>query len=144
MPEPQAQPKRHDPPSRPVDGDINTAAWLTNTDPKRVYCLANPNDADCGVMHMRMLGWTVELARKDGPQIIGGDVSTDGTALQLRGSYVMSRPVEAHLAALREGWAVADQRARAIGQPGGIDGVRSADGKLAQFASDPSEYVTRG
>jgi hypothetical protein len=127
-----------------VDGDINTAAWLTNTDPGRVYCLANPNDLDSGVMHLRMLGWTVELSRKDGPQVRGGDVSKDGTSLEYRGGYVMSRTREAHLAELQAGWVVADQRARAIGQPGGIDGVRGVEGRLAQFASDPAEYVTRG
>lgn len=136
--------KRHDPPSRPVDGDINSQAWLTNQDPTRVYCLADPNDAYCGVQHLRRLGWVVELARADGPQVAGGDVVTDGSALQMAGLCVMSRPLEKHQEYLRQGYAVADQRAKAIGQPGGVDGIRSVEGRLAQFASDPSEYVTRG
>ena len=127
-----------------MDGDINDQAWLDHKDPTRVYCLADPNDVYCGVQHLRRLGWEVEHARPDGPRIVGGDVSTDGSALQNAGLYVMSRPLEKHVEYLRQGWAVADQRAKAIGQPGGIDGVRSVEGRLAQFASDPSEYVTRG
>ena len=127
-----------------MDGDINSQAWLSNQDPTRVYCLADPNDTYCGVQHLRRLGWEVVLATKDGPQIVGGDVSTDGTALQMDGLYVMSKPLEKHQEYLRQGYAVADQRAKAIGQPGGVDAVRSVEGRLAHFASDPSEYVTRG
>lgn len=127
-----------------MDGDINTAAWLTNTDPARVYCVANPNDSDTGVMEMRRMGWVVELARKDGPRIVGGDVSADGTALEYKGGYVMSRPKEVHEAYLRQVASVADTRAKAIGQPGGIDGVRGVPGRLAEFAHDPREYVERG
>lgn len=128
--------KRHDPPSRPVDGDINEQAELINKDPNRVYCKASPNDYYTGVPALMRLGWVVETHRKDGPRVIGGMTSKDGDALTIAGDYVMSRSREAQEAYERSKNKMADMRSAAIGQRGGVDGVRGDNGSMAYH--DPS------
>lgn len=133
-------PKRHDPPSLTLEGAIGDRAILTNMDPAREYCLANPNDSRTGVPEMLKFGWVIENHRKDGPKI-DGLTSKDGDLLTVEDQVVMSRPRELHKAALKRAWDIADVRAKAIGQPGGIDGVRGDGGRPAQFADDPREYA---
>lgn len=145
MPDPKAPTapeKRIDPPSRPVDGDINDQAFIRGQDPERVYMLADPNDPYCGVGAMREWGWEVELQRKDGPRIRGGLTVADGSAVTKFGQILMSRPRAMHEAYLAQVEAIAAQRAEAIGRPGGVDGVRGPTGRVAH--NETSEYVTRG
>lgn len=138
-------PKRHDPPTRPVDGDINDAAVWVNQDPNRVYCEANPNDEDTGVNEMLRLGWTVELARKDGPRAIGGAVAADGSQLTRKGQVLLSRDRTLHEQYLRQTWAVADQRSGAISSRGGPGtDFRGPTGRPAEFKGDPRETLSRG
>lgn len=138
MPDPSPQ-KRHDPPqSRVPDGAINDVTRWTikvagevrplSDDPDRVYCEANPNDPDCGVQEMRRLGWQLERARKDGPQLVGGDASSDGEILTRNGMHLMSRPRKAHQGYEAEKFRVADDRSRAIGQHGGADPIGGLHG----------------
>lgn len=134
--------KRHDPPSRPVDGDINEQAVWVNLDPNRVYCEANPNDEDTGVAEMTRLGWVVESARKDGPRLAGGTAASDGSTLTRKGQVLMSRDRSLHQEALQSAWAVAKQRSGAIGEPGNYD--PGPTGRRPQFKDDPREYVSRG
>lgn len=134
-------PKRIDPPSRPVDGDINSQARLLNLDPERSYCIANPNDMDTGLPEMLRLGWTVEHHRKGGPIVRGGEVASDGSAITLRGGILVSRPREHQEAYEREKFAVADARARAIGQRGGVDGLVDPTGRVAEWRQDPREFI---
>lgn len=136
-------PKRHDPPSRPVDGSLDDQARLRNTDPDRVYCLANPNDPDTGLTEMLRLGWVQEFHRKGGPMILGGDVASDGAAITLRGSVLVSRGRAEHEAYERQKFAVADQRARSIGQKGGVDAIVGPTGRPAEWKQDPREFVAR-
>lgn len=116
-------PKRHDPPSRPVDGALNDMAVLKNQDPNRVYCLANPNDYHTGVNWMQRLGWVVETWRKDGVKVIGGPTQADGEALTVGGDVVMSLPRAVHEERLQNAWAVADRRAKSIGQDDSVGRV---------------------
>lgn len=141
MPETQ---KRFDPPSRPIDGDINLQAELTNLDPARVYCKANPNDYFTGVPFMQRNGWVVETHRKDGPRVVGGLTSKDGDVLTIAGDYVMSRSREAHAAYEAAKHKVADLRSKAIGQRGGVDQVRGDNGRLAEHQEDAREQFVRG
>ncbi|MSX03199.1 MAG: hypothetical protein F2813_08600 [Actinobacteria bacterium] len=138
------QPKRIDPPSRPVDGDINDQAEIRNRDPSRVYCKANPNDYHTGVPAMERLGWIVETHRKDGPKVLGGQRAADGAALTIAGDVVMSRSREAQAAYEASKHGMADLRSTAIGQRGGIDGVRGDNGRLATHAEDAAERFVRG
>lgn len=135
--------RRHDPPSRPVDGDITARQLLRNTDPERVYCLANPNDPDCGVSAMREQGWVIEVARKDGPRLSGAITATDGSELAFKDQKLMSRPRALHEAYEREKLGVADRRSLAIGQPGGLDAIRGPTGRLPVFTEDPREERVR-
>ncbi len=139
-------PKRHDPPSRPVDGAINDIARWANLDKaNRDYCEANPNDNDTGVQEMRRLGWVIEKSRKDGPRLLGGDAATDGDVLARNGMYLMSRTREASQAYHAEKLAEADRRSSSIGKYGGADPVRDADGHaLARVTEDARERVVRG
>lgn len=117
---------RKDPDSRPVDGDINDLMRIVNMDPNRVYCVANPNDEMTGLYWMQRQGWEVELSRADGPRIDGVPVANDGSAVTAFGGQIlMSRTREAHEAYCRRRDGVADMRSKAIGQPGGVDGVRT-------------------
>jgi hypothetical protein len=139
---PKAPEKRIDPPSRPVDGDINDAVSIAGQDPARVYVLADPNEHYCGVSAMQELGWEVERQRKDGPRMRGGQTAKDGDLITKFGQVLMSRPREIHEMFMKQAADVANQRAAAIGQPGGVDGVRGTTGKVAH--NETSEYVTRG
>lgn len=139
---PSAPEKRIDPPSRPVDGDINDTAYIVGQDPERVYVLADPNEHYCGASAMAELGWEVERHRKDGPRVRGGLTAKDGDTITKFGQVLMSRPRAMHEQYLAMAAAMADQRAKAIGQPGGVDGVRGATGRVAY--NETSEYVTRG
>jgi hypothetical protein len=93
---------------------------------------------------MQEQGWVIETHRKDGPRTRGGETAKDGDALTVGGQLVMSRPLAMHEEYLRQGWEVADRRAQAIGQQGGLDAVKGPSGRLAQFAEDPREYRVRG
>lgn len=135
--------KRHDPPSLSLEGDLSERALIVNQDPAREYCLANPDDSRTGVPEMLRLGWEMENQRKDGPRIAGGMTTRDGDLITIEDQVLMSRPRERQQAALKKAWDVADVRAKAIGQPGGIDGVRGDGGRPAQFAEDPREFVVR-
>lgn len=135
--------KRIDPPSRPVDGDINDLIEIVNRDPKRVYRLANPNDRIAGVQHLQRLGYIVETQRKDGPRIVGGDVVSDGTHVSWMGDVLMSAPLEVEERAAAKARDVAAMRSRAIGQKGGVDGVIGPTGQAAYFVQDPSEHIER-
>lgn len=139
---PAAPEKRIDPPSRPVDGDINDQLFIVGQDPERVYMLADPNEHYCGVSAMAELGWEVERVRKDGPRVRGGLAAKDGDVVTKFGQVLMSRPRAMHEAYLAQAAATANLRAQAIGQPGGVDGVRGPTGKVAH--NESSEYVTRG
>lgn len=133
--------KRIDPPSRPVDGAMTEAAHITNKDLKRHYILANPNDPWCGVQEMQRLGYEIERHRKDGPRVIGGETAKDGDVLTLFGQYVMSEPLDRYREREARKQSVADMRSNAIGQPGGVDQVRGATGRLANWAVPPDEHV---
>lgn len=135
--------KRIDPPSRPVDGAITDMALIGNKRPDRVYAVANPNCQFTGVDEYVRQGWEIEIARKDGIKILGGKPAADGSAVTLFGQIVMSRSVEAHEAYLAKKHALAATRSKAIGQRGGVDGVRGDNGRLAEFKEDPGEYVER-
>lgn len=138
-----AQPKRHDPPrSTNPDGAINEITRWKNIDPARVYCEANPNDHDTGVPEMKRLGWEVELQRKGGPVLIGGDAASDGSACTRNGMILMSRSREKHVEYEREKFAVADDRSRAIGRLGGADQVAGVYGH-AHNTADSRERVVR-
>lgn len=136
--------KRFDPPSRPVDGDINSQARIRNVPPDRVVCLANPNDYDTGVQGMQQQGWVIERHTKDGLKVLGGETAKDGDALTVNGQVVMTKSRALHEEYERSKHGMADLRSRAIGQPGGIDGVRGANGRLAQYSDDPREQPVRG
>lgn len=140
MPEPT---RRHDPPSRPVDGAFTEQAKIRNTDPERVYCLANPNDFDTGVAEMQRLGWVIETHRKDGPRVMGGETAKDGDTLTLGGQLLMSRSRAAQEAYEKEKAAVAALRSASIGQRGGVDGLVGPTGRPAEFNRDPREYIVR-
>lgn len=105
--------------------------YLTNTDPDRVYQLADPDDKWCGVNEQRKHGWVVEHYRKDGPRIIG-EGPTDGSAMTMWGLILMSRPLALHKEYLARGAEVAKTRSKSIGQPGGPDRVPGASGRLAE------------
>lgn len=142
MPAPSEQPKRIDPPaSGPVDGDFTERTRLRNLDPARVYCLANPNDFETGVPEMERLGWVIETKRKDGPQVVGGATAADGTALTVGGQIVMSRSREAQRRYEDEKIRMSTLRAQAIGQKGGVDGVRGDRGQLAHVQTNEEERV---
>lgn len=132
MPDPQTSSKRHDPPSTPPDGAFTERARLSNLDPERVYCLANPNDFETGVPEMLRLGWVIELKRKDGPRVVGGETASDGSQLTVGGQIVMSRSRAAQQEYERQKLGMASMRSKAIGQKGGIDAVRGDLGKFAQ------------
>lgn len=137
MPEiqPTAAPKRHDPPSsKATDGAISDRVWLINRDPDRVYCEANPNDAYCGVPFMQTEGWEIERHRKDGPRYVGGDVAKDGSAMTRFGQILMSRSAAMQAEYEARKAQVATDRARAIGQRGGVDRVVGPTGQLAHNA----------
>jgi hypothetical protein len=136
-------PQRHDPPSRTVDGAINEITYWSNLDPSRVYCEANPNDADTGVQEMRRLGWRVEVWHKDGPRLIGGDAASDGSALTRNGMIFMSRPREKQKAYEAEKYAKTDRRSASIGQFGGADPVVGQYG-AARSTVDSREQRVRG
>ena len=128
---PETTVPRSDPKSTAPDGDVR--GRLSNLRPDRHYILANPNDEHCGVVAMEELGYVVETQRKDGPVMKGARGTKDGTALMDRGQFLMSCPMDEHVARLRAGWAIADQRDEAISkQPGGIDAVRGPSGRLAE------------
>ncbi len=132
MPDPQTPPKRFDPPSSAPDGAMSERTRLSNLDPARVYCLANPNDFETGVPEMERLGWVIETKRKDGPRVVGGATAADGSALTVGGQIVMSRTRAAQEEYERTKLGMASMRSRAIGQKGGIDAVRGDQGKFAQ------------
>ena len=134
---------RIDPPSRPVDGAVTDISRIRNLDPKRHYILANPNDPWCGVQEMVRLGYVIETHRKDGPRVIGGETSKDGDVVTQFGQYLMSIPMEIHRQREAAKQGVADMRSNAIGQPGGVDQVRGATGRLANWALPPDEHVVR-
>lgn len=136
--------KRHDPPRSTVpDGAINDITRWANLDPGRVYCEANPNDADTGVQEMSRLGWRKEAVRKDGPQLLGGDAASDGTLCTRNGMILMSKSRSAHVAYEREKFSVADVRSEAISQHGGADPIRGLYGK-AKNTADSREQIVRG
>lgn len=133
--------KRVDPPSRPVDGDVNDLVVLVNKDPNRVYRLANPNDKIAGVQHLSRLGYVVETQRKDGPRIDGGDIVSDGSHVSWMGDVLMSAPLETEQKFATKARSVAEQRSKAIGQRGGVDGV-SVYGEAAHWKGT-EEYIER-
>lgn len=91
-------------------------------------------------MHMQQLGYEVETARADGPRMKGGKAASDGSQLTRYGQVLMSCPGDEYQARQRATWAVADQRSKAIGQKGGVDGIRGPVGPLAQHTADPTEH----
>lgn len=135
--------KRHDPPSRPVEGAFTEQGYLRNLDPARVYCLANPNDFETGVAEMLRLQWVTETVRKDGPHVVGGATASDGSVVTYGGSVLMSRPRTAQDSYERSKAEMASQRAKAIGAPGSIDQLKGPTGRLAEWKDDPREYVAR-
>jgi len=106
------------------EGDINGQLMLLRSlDPARVYCVANPGDFYCGVAALKGLGWSVEMRRKDGPRVLGDEGAKDGEPLMLGDQMLMSRPRAMQEEYERGKAAVADQRAEAIGQKGGVDRI---------------------
>lgn len=106
--------KRIDPPSRPVDGDINDQVEIVNRDPNRVYRLASPNNL-VGVDLLTRYGFVVETSRKDGPRILGGPTAADGAALTFMGDVLMSAPVEVERKMQERARKTADNYQRAVG-----------------------------
>lgn len=135
--------RRHDPPSRPVDGAFTDQAFLRNLNSERVYCLANPDDFHTGVPEMLRLGWELETHRKDGPKFVGGLTAKDGDLMTYGGDVLLSRTKESQREYEAKKQSMADMRSKAIGQPGGVDGVRGTTGRPAQHTEDPREFSVR-
>lgn len=93
---------------------------------------------------MKGLGWVIESHRKDGPKIMGGETAKDGDILAIQDQVVMSRPRVMHEEYELQKFGVADRRAEAIGQHGGLDPFAGPTGRLPQFTDDPREYRVRG
>jgi hypothetical protein len=132
---------RQDPPSRPVDGDLDL--HVENKEPDRWYILANPNDTYCGVQRMLAMGYRVETRRKDGPRLVGGNFATEGEAVTFNGDILMSCPLAEHIARWKKGQAMArlfDQRSVS---PGGIDGLSGPTGKAA-IHGESAEFALKG
>lgn len=131
--------KRIDPPSRPVDGDINDQIEIVNRDPGRVYRFASPNNA-LGVDLLTRYGFEVELRRKDGPRVLGGATSADGSAITFMGDVLMSAPADVEHRMNEKARKQADAYQRAVGGKkdlGGGVATRFGEGHVEH------EYVER-
>ncbi len=125
---------RVDPKSRAVDGGPEIR--IENARPDRVYMLANPGDAYCGLRWALAHGWEVETHRKDGPRFAGATGMKDGANIEYLEQVLVSRPKAEHDADFQRGQAYADLAERRSLEPGGVGRVVGGTGKLAVNTSE--------
>lgn len=128
--------ERVDPPGRTLTGA--NAGRVKNRRPDREYLFANPNDDLMGASVMEDEGWKYIIAGSDRETATGAR-EIEGKKIAFRGQVLMWRPKAEQDAFLAGKVAVVKRHEVAKQQPGGIDGVKSADDTLATNLTPPKE-----
>jgi len=128
--------ERIDPPGRTVTGA--GGGRTKNRRPDREYILANPHDDQFGCLALEDDGWAYIIAGSDKETVTGGR-EIEGKKIAFRGQVLMWRSKATQDAFLAEKAKFATRHELAKQQPGGIDGVKSSDGTLADNLTVPKE-----
>ena len=121
--------ERVDPPTRTLTGA--SGGKIKNARPDRAYQFGNPHDDQFGCDAMENDGWRYIIVGSDKETCVGGK-EIDGKKIAWRGQVLMWRPKADQDAFLAEKALYGERHEAAKRQPGGIDGVKSADGTPAE------------
>jgi hypothetical protein len=105
---------------------------VKNRQPDRAYIMANPAESRFGLAKKLEEGWTkVNHKGGDKERVFCGKLEENGD-VTFEGQVLLWISKDEHEAMLADAHDIVVARDAQAKQPGGIDGVRSADGRLAQ------------
>ena len=129
QPQQQAEPRKDPKPRRRGRGQDGQ---VKNQQPDRAYIMANPAESRFGLAKKLEEGWTkVNHKSGDKERVFCGKLEDNGD-VTFEGQVLIWILKEDHDSRLADGQEIVRAREAQSKAPGGIDGVRGADGRLAQ------------
>lgn len=129
QPQQQSEPRKDPRPRRRGRGQDGQ---VKNKLPDRAYILANPAETRFGLTKKLEEGWTkVNHKSGDKERVFCGKLEDNGD-VTFEGQVLLWLDKEEHEARLADGQEVVKSRDAKAKSPGGIDGVRGVDGRMAQ------------